>query len=99
MTIRHIVLLRLKEDAAPNEVEHCLQEFAKLQLRIPGITAFEQGPNVSPEKAAKGFNHVAVISFVDAAARDAYLPHPAHQAFVGVLKPLMEDLLVFDYEA
>ncbi len=98
MTIRHIILLRFKEGTSASELAHCMEAFAKLPAQIPGITGFEHGPDVSPENLAKGYNHVAVVSFTDAAARDAYLPHPVHQAFVGVLKPLLEDLLVFDYE-
>jgi hypothetical protein len=39
------------------------------------------------------------MTFTDAAARDAYLPHPDHKA-VGrdLLRPIVEEVLVFDYE-
>ena len=37
--------------------------------------------------------------FADEAARDAYLPHPDHKALgQGLLRPIAEDVLVFDYE-
>ncbi len=29
----------------------------------------------------QGFTHVYVMTFESSAARDAYLPHPAHKAF------------------
>lgn len=36
--------------------------------------------------------------FVDLAARDAYLPHEKHLAFVAYLKPYLADVPVIDYE-
>jgi hypothetical protein len=38
-----------------------------------------------------------VVTFVDAAARDAYQPNEQHQAFVERLKPCLADVLVVDY--
>jgi len=95
--IRHIVLLRFKPETPPGEVAACMTAFAALPSKIAGITAFESGADISPEGLAKGFSHVAVVTFADAAARDAYLPHPAHEAFVAQLKPWLDDVLVFDY--
>jgi hypothetical protein len=42
---------------------------------------------------------VYFITFTDAKARDAYLPHPAHQAFGKLLGSLgvLEDVFVVDY--
>ena len=37
-----------------------------------------------------------VAGQADPAGRDAYLPHPAHQAFVARLSPLLADVLVID---
>jgi hypothetical protein len=37
------------------------------------------------------------MTFIDASARDAYLPHEQHQAFVTRLKLCLEDVLVIDY--
>ncbi len=39
------------------------------------------------------------MSFRDAKGREAYLPHPAHKAFVEVLKPHLDKVLVIDYDA
>ena len=43
--------------------------------------------------------HVIILTFVNAAARDAYLPHPAHIQFGELLGRLgiLESLLVVDY--
>ena len=46
---------------------------------------------------SKGFTHCFVVTFADEKGREAYLPHPAHKAFVNVLLPVLDDVLVVDY--
>ncbi|MBV8657404.1 MAG: Dabb family protein [Burkholderiales bacterium] len=97
MAIQHLVLLRFTPSTPADEIAACMKDFAELPKQIGGILAFECGADVSPEGQSKGFTHAAIVTFVDAAARDAYLPHPAHLAFVGRLKPCLADVLVFDF--
>jgi hypothetical protein len=97
MAIRHLVLLRFANDTPAATRRDIEAAFAALPQQIDGITAFEWGTDVSPEGLAKGFTHAFAVTFADAAARDAYLPHPAHQAFVARLQPCLADVLVFDY--
>lgn len=96
--LRHLVLLKFKAEAAPAEVDSTVRAFAALRESIAGVSALEWGTDVSPEGLAKGFTHAFLLSFADAAARDAYLPHPAHLAFVERLQPLLADVLVIDYD-
>ena len=44
--------------------------------------------NNSPEGKNLGFTHVYMLTFEDAAARDAYLPHPDHAKFGELLGKL-----------
>lgn len=97
--LRHVVLFKFKDDAPAEAVRRIEREFALLKDRIPGIRAFEWGTNVSPEKLDQGFTHCFVVTFADADARDAYLPHPAHKDFVALLRPHLEKGLVVDYFA
>jgi hypothetical protein len=97
VAIRHLVLLRLTSESNEADRRAIESAFAALPAQISGITAFEWGTDVSPEGLSKGFTHAFVVTFADAAARDAYLPHPAHLAFVEKLKPCLADVLVFDY--
>jgi hypothetical protein len=69
----------------------------RLPSAIPGIVAYEWGTNVSPEGLNDGFTHCFTLSFAKAEDRDAYLVHPAHQAFVQTLGPCLERSLVVDY--
>jgi hypothetical protein len=95
--IRHLVLLRFKDDTPDAEQRGIESAFAALPAQIAGITGFEWGINNSPEGLAKGFTHAFAVTFEDGAARDVYLPHPAHVAFVARLKPWLGDVLVLDY--
>lgn len=40
-----------------------------------------------------------IMTFESAAARDAYLPHPVHQAAVKLVVPQLESVIVCDHEA
>ena len=80
-TVRHIVVFKFKPQATPEQIDTLTRAFAALKDSVPGITAFEHGVNNSPEGMNMGFTHVYVMTFANAAARDAYLPHPAHKRF------------------
>jgi hypothetical protein len=96
--IRHVVLFKYKASATPQQVETISAAFADLQHKIPGIVDYEAGTNCSPESHSKGLTHAYVLTFTDAAARDAYLPHPDHKAFGKMLGPILDDVCVVDYE-
>jgi len=98
LSVKHIVLVKFTEAASSTVIHDISSAFAALASLIPGISAFEAGQNVSPEGLNHGFTHAFVVSFVDTVARDAYLPHAQHQAFVERLKPYLADVLVVDYE-
>jgi hypothetical protein len=98
MPIRHLVLLRFQPSVAADHIRHIEQAFCQLGNTISAVQSLEWGTNNSPEGLDKGFTHCFNLTFADEAARDAYLPHPDHQAFVAVLKPALADVLVLDYK-
>jgi hypothetical protein len=97
--IKHIVIFKYKPTASAAQIRQVTDTFRDLQNKIPGILAFEHGPNVSGEGVDLGFNHVYTLTFVDETARDAYLPHPAHAKFGELLGELgvVEQVFVVDY--
>jgi quinol monooxygenase YgiN len=97
--LRHVVLFKFKDDATKEQVAEIVKAFSQLPQKIDGITAYEWGTDISPEKLADGFTHCFVVTFASAKSRDAYLPHKAHQDFVAVLKPHLDKVLVVDYFA
>ena len=94
---RHVVVFKFKETATQAHIDEIVQAFGKLQDDIPEIIAYEHGVNVSPEGLDQGFTHVFLVTFKDKAGLEVYLPHPAHQAFVKKLRPLLEQPFVVDY--
>ena len=97
--IRHIVLFRFKVELDEATVAAAVSAFRALPSAIADVAAFEDGPNVSPEGLAQGYSHAFLLSFASAQARDAYLVHPAHTAFVAFVQPQIEQVLVFDWVA
>ena len=97
--VRHIVVFKYKAGASEEQIRQVTEAFAALRTKIPGIVSFEHGVNNSPEKLNQGFTHVYQVTFTGAAARDAYLPHPAHKAFGELLGRLgvLESVFVVDY--
>jgi len=95
--LRHIVLLKFKDAATTEQVREVENAFSGLPGKINTITGYEWGTNVSPENLAQGFSHCFMVSFKDEAGRNFYLPHPAHAAFVKVLTPHLDKVLVIDF--
>lgn len=99
--VRHIVVFKYKPTATPAQIAEVTTAFRGLKTTIPGIIAFEDGVNNSPEKKNLGFTHVYMLTFESLAARDSYLPHPKHKEFGQLLGKLgvLDDAFVVDYVA
>lgn len=97
--MRHVVVFKYKKTSSLEQQQQVARAFLALQDQIPGITSIEHGQNVSPEKLDQGFDHVFLVTFENTQARDAYLPHPAHLAFGGLLEKLavIEAVFVVDF--
>lgn len=98
-TLRHVVLFAFKDSATLERIDAVVADFGLLRERIPGIVAYEWGTNVSPEGLNQGYTHCFTLTFAGENERDAYLVHPAHQAFVDTLGACLEKSLVVDYWA
>ncbi len=97
--LRHVVLFRFRTGATEAGIRHIEEQFRQLPGQIAEVLEFEWGVDINEESRSQGFTHCFVLTFDSTAARDAYQRHPAHQAFVGILKPDVEQLLVLDYWA
>jgi len=99
--VHHVVLFRFRTDLAEGEVASLFETLSALRQVIPGISGFQGGAHNSSEGLSQGFTHGFTMTFTDAAARDGYLPHPAHQAGVQRLLPKLEGgldgVLAFDF--
>jgi hypothetical protein len=101
--IVHVVLLKVRPAVPPKKVTEVFGAIGALEAKIAGITSYSWGPYSSPEGLSRGFTHGFCMTFVDARARDAYLPHPEHERVkelvLGILAGGIDAALAFDYEA
>lgn len=97
--VRHVVLFKFKDGTTAEQQKSVEDAFRELPKKIHEIVGFEWGTNVSPENLSQGFTHCFLLTFNDAKARDAYLPHPAHKAFGKALRPYLDKVLVIDFVA
>jgi hypothetical protein len=97
--LRHVVLFSFKSTSSAADVKSVEDAFRKLPSQIKEIKDFEWGKNNSPEGINQGFTHCFLVSFTSEKDCELYLPHPAHKAFVEVLKPHLDKVLVIDYWA
>lgn len=95
--LKHLVFFKFKDDAPADSVKAVEDAFAALPSKIDAIKAFEWGTNNSPEKHDDGFTHAFVVTFDSEEGRAAYLPHPDHEAFVEILKPVLDKVRVVDF--
>ena len=97
--LRHIVMYKFKPETTPAQIQEVIDAFAGLPKKVDTIIGYEAGPNVSKEGKSEGFTHVFVVTFKTEADLAAYLVHPAHEAYVKVVKDKREKVVVFDYWA
>lgn len=96
--VKHIALIKFHDGTSPEQIDQVFNHLLDLSETIPGVEDFVGGPNNSPEGLNKGYTHGFIMTFTDAAARDAYLPHPDHATFQAAAGPLFADVAVFDFE-
>jgi hypothetical protein len=95
--LRHIVLFRFHPHTTAAEVAQVEAAFADLAHTIAEVRSFAWGTNSSPEGLDQGYTHAYTLHFAHAAARDAYLVHPLHQAFGALVTPHLAGVLVLDH--
>lgn len=99
--IRHIVALRFRGEIDAASKASFYADLAGLRGHLGGILDFRSFANISPEEpVVHGMRDLFWFDFEDAAARDAYLADPAHQAIGARLVAACEGgvagLLVMD---
>jgi hypothetical protein len=96
--VKHTAFVKFKPTTTPEQIEQVFSDLLDLSESIPGIEDYVAGPNNSPEGQSQGYTHAFIMTFTDASARDAYLPHPDHKAFEEKALPLVDTVAVIDFE-
>ena len=97
--LRHAVLYKFKDQTTKQQVQEVISAFSGLPNKIDSIIGFEHGENVSNEGKSDGLTYGFFVTFKDEAGLATYLKHPAHDAYVQVVKDKREKVVVFDYWA
>ena len=95
--VEHIVLFKTTAAATDEQRQRAMAELKLLKDKVPGIIDLSVGRNFSTRN--QGYDIGLVVRFVDRAALEVYLPHPAHRGCVDeFITPIKEDVIVVDYE-
>lgn len=88
----HIFAFRWKPGVTEEQKDRAMVEIRKLQGEIPGLLETHVGKNTSPRGG--GYEFGGVMKFVDEQSLQTYGGHPAHQALLSWLLPLVEPIEV-----
>ena len=95
--LKHLVMYKFKPECTPAQIQEVVDTFGGLKSKIDTIIGYDHGTNVSQEGKSEGLTHCFVVTFKDEAGLATYLKHPAHDAYVQVVKDRREKVVVFDY--
>lgn len=100
--IRHIVLIRFRDDTAQTTMDAIFADLHRIQTVLPGILSITSGQSKSPEAMERGHMHGFVVDFTDWGALAAYQDHADHKrlgaSLVAHAQGGIEGILVFDLE-
>ena len=98
--IRHIVLIRFRDDVSESTIRTIFDDLHKIEGRIPGLGSVKSGRSESPEQIERGYLHGFTIDFASWEALATYAEDPEHKDFGGQLvahaEGGVEGILVFD---
>jgi hypothetical protein len=84
----HVFAFQWKPGTSDAQKERARKEINAFQGVIPGLLQTHVGPNISPR--GKGYTFGGIMQFKDEASLNAYVQHPAHQALLAWLVPLID---------
>ena len=95
--LRHAVFFEFKESSSPSDVQGVVDAFDRLPGKMDMIADYASGKTDGAQPNADGLTHGFMVGFETEADRAEYLPHADHEEFVGILKPHLEHVFVFDF--
>ncbi len=96
--IKHIALLKFKEGTSEDQISELFDQMLDLSESVDGIEVYVSGPNNSSEGLNQGYSHAFVMTFKNSEVRDAYLAHPEHEKWKQTNMPVIDSVVVFDFE-
>jgi Stress responsive A/B Barrel Domain len=95
--LRHVVSIRLREDAPEGSLDKLIDALNALPSRIQEIRGFQVGRDVV--RGPRSAHVVLIADFDDLDALDRYRVHPEHRHVVDTyIKPQLEHITAVDFE-
>jgi len=93
--IKHVVLMKFKPEVTEDQVDDLDRSLDALPGAIPEILSYDFGRDVVHSE--RSFDFGLVSSFSDLEALKRYQEHPDHQAILGKLTSLCDQIIVVDF--
>ena len=84
----HVFAFQWKPGTSEAQKERAQKDIRAFQGVIQGLLKTHAGPNISPR--GKGYTFGGIMQFKDKPSLDEYVQHPAHQALLAWLVPLID---------
>ena len=98
MAVKHFGIFEFNDGTSDEVIEECFAALRGMVGQIPGLLKVINGPYESDEGLNDGFTHGFIMTFDSPESRDAYLPHPVHEAVKDIVVPKLKRVVVFDFE-
>ena len=95
--VKHYGVFQFKPEISTDQIESCFDSMQEMVGKIPGLLNMIHGSYDSGEGLNDGFTHGFIMTFASPETRDAYLPHPIHEAVKEIVVPCLERVIVFDF--
>lgn len=97
MTIRHIVLIKFKEDTDETAKDGFVKAYDAVNKKLDIILKYERGIQLSKEPWDGGFTHFFQLEFEDERTRSQFLAHDEHEKLAKLLVPIAEHIVAVHY--
>ena len=95
--LHHLVLMKFKPDVTDEMIEDLERHMNDLPNSITEIQVYEFGRDIVRSERSYDFGLVSVFANMESLKR--YQVHPDHQAVLGKLKAMCENIVAVDFEA
>ena len=97
--VHHVVLLDLKNDVTPKQVEEFITVGKALLSQIPGVLEVSIGKKARDDRGyhIKDYDVGLYVKWENVETAKVYGPHILHQSLLKLFKPLLAGMRVIDF--
>ena len=97
--VHHVVLLSVKDDVSPEQVDQMITVAKALLSQIPGVLEVSAGKKAREDRPVhvKDYDVGLYVKWESLEAGEVYAPHILHQSFIKLYKPILSGLKVIDF--